>query len=57
MLVFTRKLGQAIVLGDAVTIRVVKIGRNRIKLGIQSSHMVDVHREEKPARPAPQSRG
>jgi carbon storage regulator len=47
MLVLTRKVGESVVLPKAlVRITVTRIDGNRVKLGIESPHGVDVYREE-----------
>jgi carbon storage regulator len=46
MLVFTRKLGEAIIIGDGIEIRVIRAGRNGVKLGVTAPPSVPVHRRE-----------
>ncbi len=46
MLVFTRKLNEAIVIGDGVEVRVLRIGRDNIRLGVTAPASVPVHRLE-----------
>ena len=47
MLVLSRKAGQQVVLpGCGVTISVVQIGKNRVRLGIVAPHGTVVHRDE-----------
>lgn len=46
MLVLSRKPGQRIMIGDDVTVTVVSVQGNQVKIGIQAPHDVDVHREE-----------
>jgi carbon storage regulator len=67
MLLLTRKLGQNIRIGDDVTITIVEVKGNHVKLGIDAPPSVKVHREEiyeriqrersKPERPKPASPG
>ena len=45
MLVLTRRLGENIVIGDDIIIRVLDIG-NQVKLGIEAPQELSVHREE-----------
>jgi carbon storage regulator len=46
MLVLSRKLGEAIVIGDGVTIKVMAVDGGRVKLGVVAPLDVPVHREE-----------
>jgi carbon storage regulator len=47
MLVFTRKIGQQVVLPDhGITIDVVEVGRTRVRLGISAPADTTVHRRE-----------
>lgn len=46
MLVFTRRLNQAIRIGDGVEVRVLRVGRDGVRLGIVAPSDVAVHREE-----------
>ena len=46
MLVLTRKSGQAIKIGETVTITVVQLGRGRVRIGIEAPGEVPVHRGE-----------
>lgn len=46
MLVFSRKRDEAIVIGDGVEVRVLRIGRDGVRLGIQAPTSVPVHRRE-----------
>jgi carbon storage regulator len=46
MLILTRKEGEAIVIGDGITVRVVGVVGGQVKLGIQAPRDVPVHREE-----------
>ncbi len=46
MLVLTRKLGESIIIGNEITVKVVGISGNQIKLGIDAPVGVPVHREE-----------
>jgi len=46
MLVLTRKLNQAIVIGENVRVVVVAIDRDQIRLGIEAPRDVSVHRSE-----------
>ncbi len=46
MLVLTRKLGEAIKIGDKIRIVVVSIDGGNVKIGVEAPHDVAVHREE-----------
>lgn len=46
MLVFTRKRDQTIVIGDGIEVRVLRIGREGVRLGITAPATVPVHRRE-----------
>lgn len=46
MLVVTRKLNEAIVIGDAIEVRVLRNGREGVRLGITAPSDVPVHRRE-----------
>lgn len=46
MLVFTRKRDEAIVIGHGIEIRVVRIGKDGVRLGITAPPDVPVHRSE-----------
>ena len=46
MLVLSRKIGESICIGDNVTVQVVDISRDRVRLGITAPRDVRVDREE-----------
>ena len=46
MLVVTRKLNEAIVIGDGIEIVVLRNGREGVRLGIKAPSHVPVHRRE-----------
>ena len=46
MLVLTRKVGQSIRISDDITITVVGVDGNNIKVGVSAPKEVEVHREE-----------
>jgi carbon storage regulator len=46
VLVFTRKSGEAVIIGDGIEIRVVRVGKDGVRLGITAPHDVPVHRRE-----------
>lgn len=46
MLVLSRKQGEKIVIGDAITVTVLAVEGNRVKLGFAGPPDVPIHREE-----------
>ena len=46
MLVFTRKRNDAIIVGDGIEIRVLRVGRDSVRLGVTAAPHVPVHRRE-----------
>ena len=46
MLILTRRVQEALMLGDSVTITVLSINGNQVRLGIDAPKDVEVHREE-----------
>lgn len=46
MLVLTRKLGQNILIGENVSVRVIRIENNKVQLGISAPRNVVVFRQE-----------
>jgi carbon storage regulator len=46
VLVFTRKLDEAIVIGEGIEIKVLRIGRDGVRLGVTAPANVPVHRLE-----------
>jgi carbon storage regulator len=46
MLVLSRKFGESIVIGDSVTITVIDVKGDRVRIGINAPAEVPVHRDE-----------
>ncbi len=46
MLILSRRIGEKIVIGDNVTITVLGVKGNQIRVGIEAPRDVPVHREE-----------
>jgi carbon storage regulator len=46
VLVFTRKRDETIMIGDGIEVRVLRIGREGVRLGVSAPASVPVHRRE-----------
>lgn len=46
MLVFTRKVDEAIIVGDGIEIKVLRVGKDGVRLGITAPPQVPIHRRE-----------
>ena len=46
MLVLSRKLGETLVIGDNITVKVIHVQGNAVRLGIEAPRDVSVHRAE-----------
>ena len=46
MLILTRRVGETVVIGDDVTVTVLGVKGNQVRLGINAPRDVAVHREE-----------
>ncbi len=46
MLILTRRVGEALMIGDEVTITVLGVKGNQVRLGVNAPREVSVHREE-----------
>ncbi|MFH2060650.1 MAG: carbon storage regulator CsrA [Pseudomonadota bacterium] len=46
MLILTRKIGESIIIGDDIVIKVVEIGKNSIRIGIDAPKEITVLRQE-----------
>ena len=46
MLILTRKVGESLMIGDDVSIIVLGVKGNQIRIGVDAPQSVSVHREE-----------
>ena len=46
MLVFTRRRDEAVMIGDGIEVRVLRVGKDGVRLGIVAPPEVRVHRRE-----------
>jgi len=46
MLILTRRVGESLMIGDEVTVTVLSIKGNQVRIGVNAPKDVAVHREE-----------
>jgi carbon storage regulator len=46
MLILTRRVGESVMIGDNVTVTVLGVKGNQVRLGVNAPRDVAVHREE-----------
>jgi carbon storage regulator len=46
MLILTRRVGESVVIGEDVTVTVLGVKGNQVRIGINAPKTVSVHREE-----------
>lgn len=44
MLILTRKVGQAIRVADDITVTILEVGGNQVRLGIEAPRQIAIHR-------------
>lgn len=46
MLILTRRIGETIIIGDQVSVTVLRVKGNQVRLGVDAPRTVSVEREE-----------
>ncbi len=46
MLILTRRVGETVMIGDEVTVTVLGVKGNQVRIGVNAPRSVSVHREE-----------
>ena len=46
MLILSRNIGESIVIGDDVVVRVLQVKDNQVRIGVDAPKDIPVHREE-----------
>jgi len=46
MLILSRRIGETLMIGDDVTVTVLAVKGNQVRVGVKAPKEVDVHREE-----------
>ena len=46
MLVFTRKSGESLMIGDEIEIKILSVGTEQVRVGISAPRRIPVHRRE-----------
>ena len=50
MLILTRRVGESLMVGDEITVTVLGVKGNQVRIGVNAPRDVAVHREEKIGR-------
>ncbi len=46
MLILTRRVGESLIIGDDVTVNILGVKGNQVRIGVDAPKEVSVHREE-----------
>ena len=46
MLILTRRIGESVMIGDEVTVTVLDVKSNQVRIGVDAPKDLEVHREE-----------
>ena len=46
MLILTRKIGETVIIGDEITLTILGVKGNQVRVGVKAPRDVSVHREE-----------
>ena len=46
MLILTRRINESLVIGDDITVTILDVKGNRVRIGVDAPRDVSVHREE-----------